>query len=199
MDECIVAFHGDYINADGMKRDLTEFEAMSPWPVHYMQSKTGWPTYRWDDKSPRAKNDDYLNLMRWWLSNGQPSTVIGVGYSRGGSFLAAVLPSFINVFVAYESPVVVDEILPARSAAWKHGKAIIIWNDAGWLRFKYGQRMAADAKRKWNDALGIENVDTMMGSGPHAYKSWWPPFITHGWDNALNGMLIDKITDCLKR
>ena len=96
MDECIVAFHGDYLTAEAMKRDLAEFEAMSPWPVHYMQSKVGWPTYRWDDHSPKSKNGDYLNLMRWWLGNGQPR-VIGIGYSRGGSFLAAVLPSFMTL------------------------------------------------------------------------------------------------------
>lgn len=153
----IIALHGDYANAEMLKRDVGDFAPM----VDCFWDASGW----------RPAKREISKLERYIKSLSEPPTLIG--YSRGGSIIAMLSNKYpIRAAVLYESPV-----LDSFSVGGTF-PVLQIWNDQGFLTGKRaGQARSAQEVWKRNHP-----VTELWGVGTHIRRD---P-IGHGWDVGLN-------------
>jgi len=157
----IIALHGDYANADMLKRDVGDFAPL----VNCFWDASGW----------RPAKREISKLERYIKSLSEPPTLIG--YSRGGSIIAMLSNKYpIRAAVLYESPV-----LDSFSVGGTF-PVLQIWNDQGFLTGKRsGQARAAQEVWKRNHP-----VTELQGIGTHVRTH---P-IGHGWDVGLNDRIL---------
>ena len=164
----IIALHGDYANADMLKRDVGDFAPL----VNCFWDASGW----------RPAKREIGKLERYIKSLPEPPTLIG--YSRGGSIIAMLSNKYpIRAAVLYESPVL-DSFTVGGTFP-----VLQIWNDQGVMAMKRRAGQARVAQEVWKRNHPVE---TAWGVGTHIRRD---P-IGHGWDVGLNDRIRDWLLAC---
>lgn len=165
-----IALHGDLGNSKMMERDVGDLASSIDvfWNAH------GWVKF----------NEQFDRLMEYCRQLHEPPILIG--YSRGGSVIAALsyMGVKIRAAVLYESPIV--------DSAGVGGSfpVLMIWNDRGAKASIWGRRRreVKSTEATWKETHPVEPLD---GKGEHMQVR---PYPAHCWDVSLN----DQIREWLK-
>jgi pimeloyl-ACP methyl ester carboxylesterase len=165
----IIALHGDYANAEMLKRDIGSLEPM----VDCFWDASGWRP---------AKRE--ISKLKRYITSLPAEPPILIGYSRGGSIIAMLSNRYpIRAAVLYESPVL-DSFTVGGTFP-----VLQIWNDQGVMTGKR-KGQAAIAQEVWKKN---HPVTELRGVGTHIKRK---P-IGHGWDVGLNDQIRKWIEACM--
>lgn len=158
----IIALHGDFASDKMLKRDMGSLSPL----VDLFWEANGW----------RRTDREIDRLEAYIRTLDQPPILIG--YSRGGSVIAALSERVeIRAAVVYESPVLDSEGVGGTFPV------LMIWNDCGVMSGKR-KGQARIAQELWKASHPVTEI---WGAGRHLRTR---P-IGHGWDCSLNGTIRD--------
>jgi pimeloyl-ACP methyl ester carboxylesterase len=163
----VIALHGDFAWPTMLARDVGDLEPS----IDVFWDANGW----------RRAESSIDKLERYIRSLYKPPILIG--YSRGGSVIAALSERVeLRAAVVYESPVLDSEGVGGSFPV------LMIWNDEGAMSGKRkGQaRIARDIWRASHPVTEIWGVGRHLKFGP----------IGHGWDCSLNETIRDFLEAC---
>lgn len=156
MSRAVIAFHGDFANANVLRRDMGD---------------PSWVTHFWDDH-------DVKEILRFCRSQ---SSVVLIGYSRGGSLIGHLSKSLFNIerAVLYESP------LLGTNKVGGNFPVLWIWNEYWQSARRRFER--ADTLRAWE--LGNRKVIPLNPKNAWRHTRFTPfsnPPIGHNWNQSVN-------------
>jgi len=165
-----IALHGDFATAEMLRRDVGSLRVA----IDYFFDARRWLAF-----------DRQLDRLLQMIEEVKEPPIL-IGYSRGGSAIAAISERLeLACAVVYESPVL--------DSAGVGGTfpVLQIWNDAG---ARYGnnslrKEQAIIAEQIWSER---HPVTRMLGSGTHVKRN---P-VGHCWDSTLNDAIVDWIESC---
>lgn len=161
----IIALHGDFASAEMLKRDMGSLSPM----VDLFWDANGWR--RTDREIDRL--EAYIRMI--------PSPPILMGYSRGGSVIAALSERVeLRAAVVYESPVLDSE------GAGGAFPVLMCWNDCGVMSGKRAGQ-ARISQQIWKASHPVTEI---WGVGRHVKTR---P-VGHGWDVGLNETIRDWLS-----
>jgi hypothetical protein len=163
----MIALHGDLATADMLRRDVGDMSQH----IDIFFNARGWLRF-----------DYQLNKLIAAIQE-LDSPPLLIGYSRGGSAIAAISERVeLAAAIVYEAPV-----LDSASTGGTF-PVLQIWNDAG---AKYGMNQWRRARAIEADEIWRKNhvVTEMTGTGKHMRRN---P-LGHDWDVTLNPLIVEWI------
>jgi pimeloyl-ACP methyl ester carboxylesterase len=165
----IIALHGDFATGEMLRHDVGDLRNS----IDYFHEAKGWLRF----------NHQMDKLIRMLEELDEPPILIG--YSRGGSVIAALSEVIeIRAAVVYESPVIDSE------GAGGAFPVLQIWNDRG---ARYGRNELRRGQAIIAEQIWQENhpVTQIIGTGGHVRRN---P-LGHFWDVSLNQQIRDWIVN----
>jgi pimeloyl-ACP methyl ester carboxylesterase len=163
----IIALHGDFASARMLMRDVGDLAES----IDVFWDANGW----------RRTEPSIAKLERHIRTLSTPPILIG--YSRGGSVIAALSERVeLRAAIVYESPVIDSDGVGGAFPV------LMCWNDCGVMAGKR-KGQAKIAQQIWKASHPVTEI---WGKGRHV--KFGP--IGHGWDCGLNGAIRDFLEAC---